>query len=473
MKIMTAINDSGLFKSYFKDLKTWKAWIVLFKVLDGSKLNKEEKEIFFQHTGLHEAPKEISELFLIVGRRGGKSTFCSLLAVFYSVWGDWQKYLSKGEKAYVFVVACNLTQARIIKNYISAIFKLSPELRKMVKKEKGESILLSNKVEISIKPASWRSSRGFTTGLLILEELSFWRFEETAVLQDKEIYISLTPGMSTIENSLCVGISTPFARSGLLWEKYDKHYGKPGKVLVWRSTSWDMNLTLNEADLKEKYLDTLGEAAFGAEYGASFREDIEGFLSLELYEEAEMEEEDFMPYDSQYKYHAFCDASEGVKGGDSMTIAVSHLQSVEWSDDSYCVLDYMKEWRPPFNPKAVIGEIANICKKYHVERITQDRHAISWVASDLKPYDIRVEASALTKSEIYESFAVLMSKKVVGLLFNDRLKAQCLGLQRFLRSGGGVKIDHAQGQHDDIINSVAGAICLASVPYIAPQIQWI
>lgn len=479
LSLIDAISsDEGLGK-YFKNKATWESWLVFFKALSGSRdLNDEELGLLQRCTGLDSVPgEEIKEAYMVCGRRSGKSTICALLAVFYAVWGEWEKFVSKGEQPKIFVVACNKEQSKIIIGYVKAILHLTPFLKSMIKKSLSESVELKNGIEIVVKPASWRSTRGFTVGLLIMEELAYWRFEEESANRDKEIYTAIKPAMTTIKNSLIIGISTPFARQGLLWRKFEKHHGKPGSVLVWTASTWLMNKTVSEEELRKENFEELGPAEFGAEFEAKFREDIEGYLPLEIIERAIVKGRMFNPPDSEVdEYFAFCDPSEGVhKGGDSMTFSIAHPEIEEDTEKRICVLDYLMEARPPFDNKEVIREIMMICKQYNVYEITQDRHAIGWIAADLEPHEIRVEASDKTKSDIYEYFAVLMNKNEVELLDNPRLKSQVVGLQRILKSGGLVKIDHYRGGHDDCINAAAGALVLCSGEErdSGAEIEWI
>lgn len=396
--------------------------------------------------------------------RSGKSTICALLVVFYAVWGEWEKYVSKGEQPKIFVVSCNKEQAKIIIGYVKAILHLTLFLKSMIKKSLSESIELKNGIEIVVKPASWRSTRGFTVGLLIMEEIAFWRFEPESAIRDKEIYTAIKPAMTTIKNSLIIGISTPFARQGLLWKKFEKHHGNPGPVLVWTAPTWLMNKTVTEEELRKEHFEELGPAEFGAEFEAKFREDIEGYLPLEIIDRAIVKGRMFNPPDVEVdEYFAFCDPSERVhKGGDSMTFAIAHPKIEEDTEKRICVLDYLMEARPPFDNNEVIREIMMICKQYNVYEITQDRHAIGWISADLEPHEIRVDPSDKTKSEIYEYFTVLMNKDEVELLDHPRLKSQIVGLQRILKSGGLVKIDHYRGGKDDCINAAAGSLVLCS-----------
>jgi len=456
LDIYKAIKDKKLLGSYFPGgLESWSNWLTFHKVKAGyprSKFSDKELQLIQQCTGLKALPKvAIKLVLLIVGRRGAKSTMAALEGLYDALWGGWQRYLNRGEKAYVFIVSPNMDQGKIIKNIILGILDSNPVLKKKVIKVLSTEIHLNNNVIISIKPASWRSGRGFTIGKLIMEECAFFYWDEASANRDREIYTALSPGLTTIKNSSAWLISTPFAKQGLLWEKYKKHYGKPGSVLVWKAPTWVMNPTLTEAELRERYSD-LGEAEFAAEFGADFREDIEGFLPAEIYDKAVAKGRDQVPPKEGVEYVGFADFSEGLRtGADSSTLAIVH------EADGKIILDYLLEVRAPFNPDDVLKRVIAACKSYQVSKITQDRHSIAWISKDLEKEGIQVEVSEKNKSEIYELFSVEMNRGNVELLDIPRLRSQTLGLHRFLRSGGS-KIDHLPQGNDDTINAVAGAV---------------
>ena len=462
LDIVKAIQDEKALRPYFKDgLDSWKNWLVFFKVISGyAKLSSQEMAVFQECTGLKKLPqKPIKECFLCCGRRSGKSTITAILAVCYALWGGWEKYASPGESVKVFIIATNMTQGKIIKGYIDAILELSNSFWAEVKRALSDSVELVNGVEIIIKPASVRSTRGFTCGLVILEECAFFRFEEESTIRDKELYTALKPSLKTIKNSLMIGLSTPFARQGLLWEKYNTHFGKPGSTLIWTAPTWRLNLTLTKEELEEEK-EVMGEAEWGAEYGANFREDISSYLPTSIIDRAIVDGQTVVPPEDGNYYFGFCDSSEGLrKGGDSMTFAVAHAE--QYDQEKILILDLVMEFQPPFSPEQVITDIGEVCKRYNIERIVQDRHSIAWIAADFwNCFEIQVTPSDKNKSQIYELLAVEMNKNTVELLDNQRLRSQIMGLHRFVRSGGMVKIDHIRG-HDDLINSAAGAIGLA------------
>jgi len=464
MNLIDAVESPRAFRGYFRDLRTWSAWITFSKVLTGDRnLTADEMELFRQCTGLTELPPEpIRECYIIAGRRSGKSTWTSLLTCFYSIWGGWKQYLSPGEKARVFVVATNKQQAQIIRNYVEAFFDLNDSLRRLVKRKLAESIELED-VIIEIKPASWRTTRGFTVGLLLMEELAYWRYEQESANPDSEIYLSIKPGMATIKNSLTIGISTPFARQGLLYQKFQKHFGRPGNVLIWRAPSWVQNHELTEHELEAQYREKLGESAYLSEFACHWREDIEGYLPEEIVARAIVPGRYSLPYDSANTYVAFVDSAELLnKSGDSMCLAISHIAKDRDGRTKYA-LDLLEEVRPPASPKSVIEMFAARCKEYHINKIIQDRVSLGWIASDFREYGIEVEACGKTKSQLYELFSVLMNKDEIELLDNERLRNQIAGLEKRQMSGGISKIDHYPGGKDDCINVVAGVCLMAKI----------
>ena len=87
--------------------------------------------------------------------------------------------------------------------------------------------------------------------------------------------------MVTIPGALLIGISSPYARGGLLWEKHQAHWGKAGNVLVIKAPTWLMNPTVpRDGETIAEAYDTDPEWA-SAEYGAEFRSDLESLLRLE------------------------------------------------------------------------------------------------------------------------------------------------------------------------------------------------
>jgi hypothetical protein len=144
--------------------------------------------------------------------------------------------------------------------------------------------------------------------------------------------------------------------------------------------------------------------------------------------------------------------------------------------DGIAILDCIREVRPPFSPESVVEEFCETLKQYHVAKVTGDRYAGEWVRESFRKRNIMYEPSEKVKSDIYRDMLPLLNSRKVQLLDDRRLLFQLHGLERRTARGGRDSIDHAPGARDDVANSVAGALVLASgqVPLIIPDsiLQW-
>src|SRR5205823_14368375 len=159
----------------------------------------------------------------------------------------------------------------------------------------------------------------------------------------REIVAALRPAMSTVPGALLIGISSPYARRGVLWDMHRRHYGQDGDVLVWQAPTRAMNPTVDERVIAEAY--EADEASAAAEYGAEFRRAIESFITREAVEAVVVPDRRELPPLSALSYVGFVDPSGG--SSDSMTLAIAHQE--QRGDQVVVVLDAVREVRPPFS----------------------------------------------------------------------------------------------------------------------------
>ena len=454
MNIIDAIQSKDIFRPLFKDPGTWHAWEIYLKGLFGLPIEGEEDGALFRGcTGLDEPPRErVRESYVIAGRRSGKSFTSALVAVFLACFKNWTACLSPGERGWIFVIATDKAQAGIIKSYISGIFDRVKCLGGMIRKETQETIELRNGISIGVKTASFRSVRGYTILAAILEELSFYRSEDSAN-PDKEILAAIRPALATIPDSLLLGISTPYNRAGVLWEQFKNYYGKPGGPLIWKAPTRTMNPTI-DGRLIENALNEDPQAA-RAEWEAEWREDIEAFITQELVEAVMIPGRFELPKIEGTEYFGFIDPSGGRQ--DSFTLAICHREA-----SGKIVLDVLRERRPPFQPKGVVAEFTEILKAFRIQSVKSDKYAGEWVPEAFREQGIQVNNVDMTASELYLNFLPLIANGTVELLDNKRLLAQLTGLERRARSGGKDLITHYAGGHDDLANAAAGACVSAA-----------
>src|SRR5262249_47876456 len=276
--------------------------------------------IYRQSTGRTQPPAtQPSEIYTIVGRRGGKSFISSLTACFIAWFFSFKQYLKDGGKAAILVFARDRDQAKIVFSYVSGILHAIPALAAMIEAERADTIELNNNITIMVKTSDFRAIRGLTVAAAILDEVAFWDSE--GISPDHEVLTALRPATSTIPGAKIICISTPYSQSGSLYEAYKEHYGKEDEhVLVWVAESRAMNPTLDQAIIQRE-LERDPDAA-AAEWLATFRSDLSAAFSPESLEACTIKGRTDLPASPIVEYKAFCDPSGGK--ADAFTLAIGH-----------------------------------------------------------------------------------------------------------------------------------------------------
>jgi hypothetical protein len=447
MNIIRAIQDPHLFKPLFRDLKTWQSWIVFLKALFALAMNKEELAVYQACTGREKPPSEpFREAWCPTGRRSGKSFVAALFAVYLACFRDYRPHLAPGERAHILVIAADRSQAQNIFRYVKGFLASNPMLRKMVEAEKTESIDLTNRVTIQVATCSYRSIRGFTAAAVICDEVAFWRADDGAN-PATEVLRAVRPALATIPDSLLLAISSPYARSGPLWQAFQDHHGKDeSDILCWQAPTRVMNPCISE-DLINRDMALDPEAA-RAEWLAEFRSDLEAFLTIEAIEAVIIQGRYELPPMPEVNYRAFVDPSGGRR--DAATLAIGHKEK------DLVVVDLARRWKAPHDPSIVAGEMAGILKTYRISRITADRYAGAWPETEFLKHGISYSPSEQDRSGLYLTFLPMVLSGRVELLDNKTLFNELRSLERRTRKGGRDLVDHPPKMHDDLANSVAG-----------------
>lgn len=458
--VRDAMRDPHLFGTQFAG-ESWAAWRALLSGFYGLPLDEAEAALWRELTGREDAPQEAhDELWLVVGRRGGKSQSAALLAVFEAAFRDHRPALAPGEVATVAVLAADRRQARTVFRYVSGLLRLNPMLERMVVREDREAIELSNRSAIEITTASYRVVRGYTFAAVIADEIAFWRSEDSAN-PDREIINAVRPGLATLGGPL-IALSSPYARRGELWDNWRRHYGKPGSILVAQAPSRTMNPELPQRIVDEA-LERDPDAA-RAEYLAQFRSDIESFLTRETVEAATRLEPLELPWRRGVRYFAFADPSGG--GADEFTLGIGHLEGES------AVVDLVRARTG--QPAAIVAEYADVLKAHGLTEVTADRYAGSWPADEFQRHGIRCHTAEQPKSGLYLDTLAALNSARVELPPDDRLTNQFVALERRTARGGRESVDHPPGGHDDRANAAAGVVAhLSARRRNRPVHEWI
>lgn len=462
MNIIDALHRKEIFRPLFKDLATWSAWFVYLRGLFGLEIeDAADRKLWKACTGLAKPAGKVRESFVICGRRSGKSYMSAVIASFLAAFRDWKPYLSPGEKGWIFVVANDKQQAGIIKAYISGIFHRVACLKALVEKETVETLELRNGVNIAVKTASFRSLRGYTVLCGILEELAFYRSDESAN-PDREILSAIRPALATVPESILLGVSTPYSRVGVLFQMWKDYYGRAGGPLIWKAPTATMNPTIDKRLIANALKEDPQAAA--AEWEAEWRQDIEAFITQELVEAVTVPGRFELPRVEGVQYFGFADPSSGRQ--DSFCLGIAHAEK-----SGRIVLDVLRERRPPFQPQAITAEYAAVLTSFGLSEVTSDRYATGYNDAEFQKGGIRVRPSEKTASELYLELLPLIANGTAELLDIKRLASQLTGLERRTRPGGKDLVTHYPGSHDDIANAAAGALVEAARERVGPGIR--
>jgi len=457
--IRDAMTDPALFGSQLAG-DSWSAWRALLSGFYGLALDDAEAELWQTLTARTEPQAAHDELWLVVGRRGGKSQSAALMAVYEAAFKDHRENLAPGEVATIALLAADRKQARTLMRYTRGLIESNPMLGRMVTQSANDSIELNNRSLIEITTASYRSARGYTFAAVIADEVAFWRSEDSAN-PDSEIINAVRPGLATLGGPL-IALSSPHARRGELWEHYKRHHGTGSSILVAQAPSRTMNPSLPKHVITEAY--ERDPAVAAAEYGAEFRTDVESFLTREVVDSCVRPEPLELPNYRGRRYLAFVDPAGG--GRDEFTLAIGHV------DQDRVVIDALRARNG--QPAAIVAEYADLMHSYGITKAMADRYGGDWPRDEFARHRINVEPVGRSKSELYIDALAAFNSERVELPPDDRMQRQLLDLERRTSRGGRDTIDHPPQGHDDRANAVAGLVSIGSAARRSPPISsWI
>ena len=426
ISVVDTMSDQELFGRWFAG-SSWEGWRTILKAAFGHPLTDGERTFFDTVAGGREPPrKPIKQLWVIGGRRSGKDSIASLLIAHLAATFTDGHLLRSGERATVLCLATNSSQAKIVSNYARAYFDQVPMLRALVTRSTSNLFELANGVDVQIVANSFRSIRGRSILAAVFDEVAFWR-DDTSVNPDREVYRAVLPGMASLPSSMLIGITTPYRRNGLAYERHRDYFGKDDpNVLVIVAETRQLNPLINQAVIDQSLAD---DAVAGAsEWLAAFRDDLADFVSRDAVSacvDAGVRERAPRP---GLTYWAFTDPSGGAY--DSMVTAIGHREG------DLIVVDVIREIASPFSPENAVDELASLMRLYAIRQTTGDRYSAEWNASAWERRKIKYVVSDLPKSGLYLNLLPRLNSRSIRLLDNQRAITQISSLERRTARGG-------------------------------------
>jgi hypothetical protein len=305
------------------------------------------------------------------------------------VFGRHEQHLARGERAVIPLVAQDQRATQIAFDYIRCYMTESALLAPLVAEVLATEIVLTNGVTIGCFPCTLRSLRGWSMPVGVMDEVAFFRLEGQADA-DVEVQASIRRGMIAFPSTRLVKISTPYMKSGILFEDFKRGFGQDDPdLLVWRASSRLMYPTISTERLdRERRLDPVRAAR---EYEAEFAEDQEAFLPAAWVEQAVMRGRYELPPREGVRYVAAVDPSGG--GADTFTLAIVHAEGQ--GADRRVVQDVMRGWgrrgRDSVDLAGVVHDIAALVRGYGLSTVFGDRYAAGWVRERFRAEGLRYD----------------------------------------------------------------------------------
>ena len=159
-----------------------------------------------------------------------------------------------------------------------------------------------------------------------------------------------------------------------------------------------------------------------------------------------------LPHQPGRKYFAFVDMSGG--SSDDAALSVAHQEGNRTVVD----LAVTQAGDPPFNPRSAVKRFAEMLhESYGLKTVHGDAYAGETFRADFSSYGIHYRVIRESASDLFEALEPRLLAHEVELLDITKLESQLLNLVV-----KGMKVGHLAGQHDDLANSVAGAVHLAA-----------
>ena len=464
--IDVAMRDARLLGAALGPAPTWATWLAILKAAHGRLLNERERELFAAVAGGREPPRrKVKELIAIASRRSGKGRVGAALAVHAALLTDHSKVLAPGEVGVVACVSPTRAQAAILLDYARGYLDASPLLRDEVRDVTADDIRLKNGNVICTLTSDYRSLRGRTLLLAIIDEAAFLKDEQSAT-PDIECARALRPGLATTNGLLCI-LSSPYRKAGLLFERHRRFFGKSdADVLVIQAPSKLLNPTLDAGMIaSERQADAF---AAQSEWLGEFRSDLASFLDDTLIERATDQDRPLeLAPRGEFHYRAFVDASGGV-GSDSYTVAVAHRAGEQF------VVDLVRGTSGQFDPQEVTRQYAELVRDYRIGSVTGDAYASEWVRTAWSKAGVSYVRSELPKSQLYLECAPLFARGLVRLPDHPKLLRELRLLERHTHRSGRDTVDHPRGERDDHCNSVCGVLrSLSNSLSVYTSMSWV
>jgi len=395
------------------------------------------------------------QLVTRVGRRGGKSSSLTRLAVVEAVYGEHR--VPPGDVGVVAIVSARRTDAMERLRTIRAIL----DALGVRYTEKAESIELTGRGRsFAVFTASIAGVSGFTSIWVLLDEVAKMRDSDTGANPAAVVISSIRPTMATQANARMVLSSSPM---GMLDAHADAFaQGETSFQCIAHAPSWVANPSLTEAGTHALEPD---EAVWSREFAAIPQAEAEtSLLSSKMLDKCIRPTLDVPPEPR----HVYTAAIDPATRGNAWTLVVACL-----SDGGLRRVVMVRDWTGtkgvPLSPGDVFRQIVELIEPYGLKYVHSDQFAEDAMRELAKPHGLQLLVdkpwSQSVKADAYDTLRSLMQSGKVELPNDPVLRNDMLGVRvKLTRAGTTYELASQGTRHSDYAPAVAMAVSLCRTP---------
>jgi hypothetical protein len=427
------------------------AQLAILKSIYGLPLSPSELEIYRKGTGRQEYDAtEQRKATIAAGRQSGKTGKIAAPIVCFEAFRD--HGLPPGEVGYILLIAPTIAQAKLAHHYILKYLRRSPVLSKRVVKTTKYEIILDNGVVISCCACTYDGVRGRTIIMVVCDEFAFWPDGTNAANPAEEVIAALVPGMATVANPKLIKITTPYGKSGLVWDEYRERSAL--SFPVWQLTTAEMNPTVSLSWLEEEKREN--EEKYRREYLAQFTDTVNSWIVAEILDPCIVPGRTELPYQRGMTYVAALDPASRKN---DFTLAIAHRRP-----DGVIVVDRLARWagatKAPLALGPVLGEIRDILQDYQINWAIGDQYYCDAIKEHLLKLGISYKISTFgpqTRAKLFTNFKHLLVQQKIELPADRLLLRQLRSLREEKSNRGQIDV-RPLGEGDDLAIAVALAV---------------
>jgi Terminase large subunit, T4likevirus-type, N-terminal len=389
VNILEAIRDReilGAHPAYRNGLATFGRWLIVAAAIWGLPLAPAQAEFFESIAGQSYNPpvNGWSTVAIVAPRQIGKSTAAATWVAFEAV--------RPGPRG-TWAILCAQDRTGASRALLATARDFFSEglLAAEVTNTTAETIELASGCTVAIWPTRPAALRGVRARIVVLDEADFLGTDNG---QDttRQMIQAARPTLATTSGKLIL-ISSP-NRSGSTFHKIvTDAYGANDPHTLALRLPVEMNPTLSESYFAGMKGDPI---AYAQEVEARWVEGESGLYDHAALRSCVVSSRVDLAPEAVRERKVVCgvDPASGGKNGDSFACALGYR------DGDRIVTVSLRRWPAPFDPKAVVGEIATLCKSYGVREVVGDRFGAGFVVALFRDEGIKYQPASASTSDL-------------------------------------------------------------------------